>query len=104
MFYVGQKVVCVNDAPDIMSVLCGDTPNLAGLKSGAIYTVRAVRRHDHTGNFGLLLFEINRPILGGDDGREQPFYVGRFRPAVERKTDISIFTRMLTPSQEKVTT
>ncbi len=98
-FYVGQKVVCVDDEPGGYP---GNAPNLAGLKSGAIYTVRALREHDHSGNMGLLLCEIIRPILSDDCGREQPFYIRRFRPAVERKTDISIFTAMLTPKRQSV--
>ena len=90
-FYVGQKVVCVDDTPDKHPMRAA---NMAGLMAGTIYTVRAIRVHDHSGRPGLMLQEIMRPILGGD-GREQPFSVQRFRPAVERKTDISIFTRIL---------
>ena len=30
---------------------------------------------------------------------EHPFFVGRFRPLVERKTDIHIFRKMLVPKR-----
>jgi hypothetical protein len=85
MFYVGQKVVCVDDE---------DAPTL---KLSAVYTVKAIRsrlgvNRDGTLTPGIFLQEVI-PILGiAYDPR-------RFRPAVERKTDISIFQKMLTPNK-----
>jgi hypothetical protein len=49
----------------------------------------------------LWLDEIKNPVLRYTDGDvgEIPFAAFRFRPVVERKTDISIFTAMLKPSK-----
>lgn len=71
-FRVGQKVVCVDAMP------CTTT-----LVENAIYTV------DRIYPLGIVVVEIPAP---GNNG----FFFRRFRPVVERKTDISIFTEMLT--------
>jgi hypothetical protein len=78
MFRVGQKVVCVDDT------------NTGLVVRDAIYTVRNVRGRflDLVGIFAM---------SGGMDG----MLASRFRPAVERKTDITIFTAMLNPAKKK---
>lgn len=104
MFYVGMKVVCV-DASDLDHVylhplgLLG-SGGLDGLAEGQIYTVRAVTT-GHGGVLCLCLHEIRRDI---DHvlGKEAAYAARRFRPVVDRPTDISIFTRMLNPSDEQV--
>lgn len=87
MFRIGQKVVCINDK---MS---------RGLFSyGEVYTITNMR----TGRFsneaetttGLKLAEISLAAL--DWARAD-----RFRPAVDNKQDISIFTKMLKPQDQK---
>ena len=86
MFRVGQKVVCV-DASCVASGLA-----FSPLSEGGIYTIRAADVL-----MGVLLVEVPCP---------SPFVAfrpERFRHAVERKTDISIFTAMLNPSRQKVT-
>ena len=98
-FRVGQKVVCVPDteadAQTHGRVWHSDVP-----KIGAIYTIIGFG----SGYYGdypvLLLKEIKNYInfLKRDVG----YRASRFRPLVTRKTDISIFKRMLTPNQEKV--
>jgi hypothetical protein len=94
-FYVGQKVVCVDD------ITCWGPPSeMDGLTKGRVYTIREFARHQTAGEFGVRLVEIVRP-LRWDDIIEQPFILRRFRPVVERKTDISIFTEMLDPSKHK---
>jgi hypothetical protein len=85
MFRAGQKVVCVDvsNTPG-KKWMHGDKPTL-----GKIYTV------------------IGDELIDGEeaifiDGHENwSFLAWRFRPLVERKTDISIFTRLLAPSREK---
>jgi len=75
-FRVGQKVVCVHP--------CND------LASDKIYTITSL---------GLLGKPRNEPAVGVDQSNFGPrpaFYSWRFRALVERKTDISIFTAMLT--------
>ena len=80
-FHVGQKVVCVD---------VGE-PN-EHLRVGAVYTVAG-----GGGNWlrepSIFLVETKHPLSG------LPFWSRRFRPIVERKTDISIFTKMLTPKK-----
>ena len=83
MFYVGQKVVCIDDS---------DSTGPVPVQRGKIYT-------------------IANPFIGNRLGKpcvtliEFPFHKGmwkdRFRPVVERKTDISIFIEMLNPAQVK---
>lgn len=84
-FRVGQKVVCIN-AP-VYSLHPSRYKELP--KQGVVYTVRGYRSSK-----SILLFEI---VSGfGDDGRgEAGFYASRFRPVIERKTDITVFTEIL---------
>lgn len=104
-FRVGQKVVCVD---------AGKTPGINArgraadyLKEGRVYTVRWVGECPHEPwrklGVNIRLAEVNR---GGDAERPEwndfPFRATRFRPIVERSTDISIFTAMLTPKKTRV--
>ena len=96
MFYVGQKVVCVNGnfidrdkhfyPDDVLPV------------TGGVYTVRELfSRHRKP---GMRLIEIRNPLHNHCGClMECGFHRSRFRPLIERKTDISIFTRMLTPNK-----
>ena len=100
-FHVGQKVVCVD--VDTVSPAGGrgwlpsEKPKL-----NAVYTVIGVRML-LCNRVVLDLAEIKRDPesmrqWGGDAG----YGAWRFRPIVSRKTDISIFTAMLNPSQVTV--
>ena len=80
MFYVGQKVVCINDS-DACCVV-----------KGTVYSVDAVFMYD-----GKLFLNIDGPNLCRVSRRAM--WAARFRPVVERKTDIAIFTAMLNPSK-----
>ena len=84
-FKVGQKIICIDD-----SAKDGDK---SALVTGSIYTVAGFA--DGRAGIAILLEEIPPP---------NSFWYGfapeRFRPAVERKTDISIFTAMLTPKKQ----
>lgn len=74
------RVVCIDARPT--STLRIPVP----LKKGKIYTVTGQDSEpDEFGGLAYFLAEV-----------EGIFYHWRFRPVVERKTDISIFTRMLT--------
>lgn len=77
-FRVGQKVVCVN-ATDGYGSLYG-AGYTHGLREGAIYTISKI-----TDETFVSVAEIK---VGG-------WRADRFRPIVEKKTDISIFTAML---------
>ena len=83
-FRVGQKVVCM-DATNTNTL---GTPELV---KGRIYTLASVY-------LGLVtLVEPTLPVMGFQRPAYIEFRESRFRPVVERKTDISIFTAMLTP-------
>jgi hypothetical protein len=86
-FRVGQKVVCIDAS--------GGALNWGGKRRpvlGAVYTVRSVYRQEDEPE-GILLEEIINQLHPCGD--EYGFRARRFRPIVERKTDISIFTAML---------
>lgn len=98
-FHVGQKVVCVNDEPNFFRVpgiryLDRDFP----LKNGKVYTIIAITEEPIDGSKRVLLAEI--PLRSEID---KGFCRQRFRPVVERKTDISIFQAMLTGKKVEVT-
>lgn len=80
-FRVGQKVVCIDDSTD------------SSVKRGNVYTVtetfdawsRSLKKRGQ----GLRLEGVIPPI--GFTGHSSDY----FRPAVDKKTDISIFKEML---------
>jgi hypothetical protein len=82
-FRVGQKVVCVStDAFNSNEGAVG-----SWLRVDAVYTVSALGAHPRYPDLPCVyLCEVNRTA---------PFAASRFRPVVERKTDISIFTEIL---------
>ena len=95
-FRVGQKVVCISsrlvaiDADD-------DRPDV---KIGFIYTVRQVREgfRKELGS-SILVEEIISPM---GERSELGFYAARFRPIVERKTDISFAHEILRKTSQGV--
>lgn len=101
-FHVGQKVVCVDGKfhPDFCDVPCLPV-------EGAVYTIRAIELMTAvTGERSpiIKLVEIVNPVMEWEIGDEEfGFVPRRFRPLVERKTDISLFKAMLNPSKEQVT-
>lgn len=106
-FHVGQKVVCVPaERAAWRKNLKSVSPEENLPKKGNIYTIRAVMAFGET--MWLHLEEVaNRPRLYAfPDGvsrlMECPFEARYFRPVVERKTDISIFTAMLNPTKKTV--
>lgn len=92
-FRVGQKVVCIGKFPQSRL----DLPFVTFPEFEQVYTVRAnvLGHNGKTEAPGILLLEIKNSI--GPRGVEYNFHPTRFRPLVERKTDISIFTKMLKP-------
>ena len=79
-FWVGQKVVCVDDVPVIHHKV---RTGMHGLTRGNVYTVRKIGKYDHSslGEYiGVWLTEIVRPAP------DTPFDYVRFRPA----TDITL--------------
>ena len=101
-FHVGQKVVCVKDDFGSSWACVQRKP-----RRGRIYTVRASLTFDYVVEGitpTILLKEIINPVEHWDDGlrAEISFWVGRFRPITERKTDISLFEKMLTDAPKEV--
>lgn len=98
MFYVGQKVVCVKSSPwkhpsfryfDHLPIL-----NRIYIIRGCVVAYNAPY---------VYLEEIrNTPHNWSEIGFAEPaFWSGHFRPIIEKKTDISIFTALLPPSEVK---
>lgn len=85
MFRIGMKVVCIDATPRKIP--------RAVLKKGAIYTIVALP-YCPDGEHGIEVAEVESQALFG-------FWKDRFRPVVERKTSIEIFTRMLIPSRQR---
>lgn len=85
-FYVGQKVVCVDDADhDTDPRTCPGSywvPNWP--KHGEIYTIRNIR-----GDGGVHLFEVLNPIRSWSDKPDgEVWWIStRFRPRIEKSTD-----------------
>lgn len=108
-FHVGQKVVCVDDRraeemgfalPDGRRWSAHDS--LGGLRKGCVYTISAVFPKGIATNDGpvVWLVEIVRAASPGwlaAGFSESAFSASRFRPVVERKTSIAVFTAMLNP-------
>ncbi len=97
MFYVGQKVVCVDDQqpgkylPPGRADYLSDAPEPMRIKKGEVYTVSALSIECETEC--CLLQEIYG---------EHYYACARFRPVIERKTDISILTAMLKDAEQKL--
>lgn len=91
-FRVGQRVVCVDDtAIGLFNRWSGED----AIREGQIYTVRSVHL-DERGILVLWLDEVSRTALArARHGDMVGYRASRFRPVVERKSDISIFKAML---------
>lgn len=93
-WHVGMEVVCVDGR---FVPLHGERAPI----SGRTYTIRTISMCPATGMVGIRLAEILNPtttVRKPDDqgSREWGFYAIYFRPVQKRKTDISIFQRLLT--------
>lgn len=79
MFYVGQKVVCVDDS----------------LPANPWH-----RRHPLVLKQIYIVESLEGPYCIAIDNSRRAWQNWRFRPLIEHKTDISIFTKLLTPTRE----
>ena len=86
-WYVGMKVVCV--AKGRWTSLDGDS-GLPKPKFGEVCTITGFVKHEE---------EIFLTLAGYDPF--DIFDIRQFRPLEERKTDISVFTAMLTDQRQK---
>jgi hypothetical protein len=93
MFHIGQRVVCIHD---IGCASGNEFPNIP--IKGSTYTVRGFVSPDvgYERTPGMLLEEVVNPPWEYNEGLFEPsFHPYHFRPLVQHKTDISVFTRML---------
>ena len=98
MFYVGQKVVCVNAVEkDFRKPGVQYRNGVWLLQEKEIYTIRELLHNSH-GSPTMKLVELADRSVDGDKGYNRK----RFRPLVEKKTDISIFTSMLNKSVKEL--
>lgn len=103
-FIVGQKVVCIDALTNSRNI------KLPELEEGGVYTIRKIGIQEIPGVFepelSVWLEGITREVFSPNDLSiicdDFGFRPSRFRPVVERKTDISIFKAILTPSKEQV--
>ena len=107
-FFIGQKVACIGEP------WMADTRPWADWRSyvthfpkiGHVYTIRAIYpgSEQYKSPPGLRLHELINPKTQYMDGSDEAaFLCEAFRPLTERKTDISIFTKMLTDKHLVVT-
>jgi hypothetical protein len=93
MFHIGQRVVCIHD---IGGASGNEFPKIP--IKGSIYTVRGFVSPDvgYERTPGMLLEEVVNPPWEYKEGVFEPsFHPYHFRPLLQHKTDISVFTRML---------
>lgn len=90
-FRVGQKVVCVDDNFDKRA----KNYFTALPVRGEIYVVRGTLLFPDA-HLGIALVGFPGERTAFNEFGEHMFFAKRFRPVVERKTDISIFEKMLT--------
>ena len=91
-FRVGQKVVCINAAPHARRRPIDPMP----LRKGGIYIIGGFAPHK--------LYGWDEPcmhLVGVTNvDNNHPFRQSRFLPVVQRKTDISIFKKLLVTSKQ----
>jgi len=97
-FRVGQKVVCV-DVSCRYDHLRAPWNVPVPLVKGRVYTVSGTENGG--GHPGVYLCEVRSNWPPFPNGDERSFALYRFRPLIERKTDISVFKAMLTPASKK---
>lgn len=116
-FQIGQKVVCVGDYTETSKQEWAVILDVQFPKLGSVYTIREMRpgvNGAEDESVGLVLDELENSehptsILGGVDiderrtVKQEPAFDWRdFRPLNETKSDISIFTSLLSPSKQPV--
>ncbi len=89
-FRIGQRVCCIARFGRRSYVVAGVGITLPEV--GKVYTVRGFSPL----RSGIMLAEIVNPCLSSLLGPVEPaFVISCFRPLVDRKFDLSVFTRLL---------
>jgi len=91
-FYVGQEVVCIDVSHDPRY----QWQDLGSLKEGNIYKITWVGLWSDSIQKDLLCIQVE----GISRPNNTPFRATRFRPLVEKKTDISVFQKLLVPKEK----
>lgn len=90
----GMKVICIDPTwgatGDFQRTYCPNLPTL-----GEVYTVRDIHVYRAYDEAFIRLVEVVNPAV--ESPNEPVFMASKFRPLVTRSTDISIFTKLLTP-------
>lgn len=103
-FYIGQKVVCIakGDWSTAIQIHLEGGQRVVVPKAGDIYTIRDIYIDPFIGVTGIRLVEVvNDSITRWANYKlymEIGWHEHEFRPLQERKTDISIFRKLLNPS------
>ena len=103
-FTVGQKVVCVDALTNSRTI------KLTELEEGGVYTIRKIGVQEIPGVFepelSVWLEGVAREVFSSKDLSiicdDFGFRPSRFRPVINRKADISIFTDMLIEQKQPV--
>ena len=107
-FYVGQKVVCIND--DVNSFSGDQKPganiikNMHGLKKGEIYTIRWVGYYENA-NFNQYLGIKVKEIIRKNEGTlsdDNPYNANRFKPLEGQKDSLEQFRKLLNPDSATI--
>lgn len=96
-FQVGQKVVCVDAVPHTRYTPFASLGGLGGLRKNEVYTIRCVGIR-----LGVSVVRLEEIVRAENTLlSEENFYAAaRFRPIVERKTEVS-FTAGADPSTDQ---
>ena len=105
-FYVGQKVVCIDDDASRYNNIPGYTyiGSLDGLTKGEIYTIDKIYPHPMLNYILVDVREIDRMTKNPDRLNACGYRYERFKPLEEKKrtTDISIFIKMCETETRKL--
>jgi hypothetical protein len=102
-FVVGQKVVCIDDQVGTNEPMASSYNPLDGLTVGQVYTIRWIGMYKgfYLKEFvGVRVVEIKRDV-DPSEGVECCFRASRFKPLEKKKTDISVFKKLLVSSKKK---
>lgn len=99
-WHVGMKVVCIDIPWPAHAADCA-AKGCRFPEPGRIYTIREIGVAKDDGKVYVRLCEIVNPRVNQRPwpAGEPRFGARRFRPLVSRKTDISVFQQMLSPSK-----
>jgi len=95
-FHAGQRVLCVDASPNQRYGI-----RLPMLRRGGIYVIRAIDQRPDWQAPGWGVHVEGMSIVHPDAGCEWAMKPGRFRPVVERPTNIEIFRKLLAGAPTK---